>query len=102
MNAMNVNQLSAHCSVLANDLIRWARYDAKAPAHTRSIRMRKLSAWLYAEGKKRDALTMDAREFMTRCPAAVRDAARDALRAAKALRRELQVKREAACIQREE
>lgn len=40
-------------------------------------RLRALSLWLLKQASARNALDMDVREFMTRCPATVRDAARE-------------------------
>lgn len=73
MNATTVNQFAQRCDAIAAQLEQ-LRGDAE--------RVRALAQWLRDQGRARHALHMRVREFMARCPAAVRDAARAVVREA--------------------
>nr|DAV82760.1 MAG TPA: hypothetical protein [Caudoviricetes sp.] len=83
MNATTVNQFAQRCDALAQSI---------AKLHGNAERVRALAAWLLAQGEARNALDMDVREFMARCPAAVRDAARVVMREAQTLLRALRTR----------
>lgn len=68
MNATTVNQFATRANALAYAI---ELLGGKAD------RLRALSLWLLKQASARNALDMDVREFMTRCPATVRDAARE-------------------------
>ncbi len=73
MNATTVNQFAQRCDAIASQLEQLSG-DAG--------RVRALAQWLRDQGRARHALHIRVREFMTRCPAAVRDAARTVVREA--------------------
>lgn len=73
MNATTVNQYATRCYAIAME-VETLRGDAQ--------RVRALALWLRDQGRARHALHMSVREFMSRCPAAVRDAAREVVREA--------------------
>lgn len=73
MNTTTVNQFAQRCDAIAAQLEQM-RGNAE--------RVRALAQWLRDQGRARRALHMRVREFMTRCPAAVRDAARAVVREA--------------------
>lgn len=73
MNATTVNQFAQRCDAIAVEL-ETLRGNAE---HVRA-----LAQWLRDQGRARHALHMRIREFMARCPAAVRDAARAVVREA--------------------
>lgn len=68
MNATTVNQFATRANALAY---------AIETLGGKADRLRALSLWLLKQASARNALDMDVREFMTRCPATVRDAARE-------------------------
>ena len=67
MNATTVNQFATRANALAY-AIETLGGDAD--------RLRALSLWLLKQASAHNALDMDVREFMARCPATIRDAAR--------------------------
>lgn len=74
MNATTVNQFAQRCATLA------VAIDAAKPRKAEkevAARLAKLAAWLRAQGEARRALHMRVSDFMARCPASVRDAARE-------------------------
>lgn len=75
MNATTVNQFAQRCDAIAAQLEQ-LRGNAE--------RVRVLAQWLRDQGRARHALHMRVCEFMARCPAAVRDAARAVMREAQA------------------
>lgn len=83
MNATTVNQFATRANALAY---------AIEVLGGKTDRLRALSHWLLNQAVARDALDMDVREFMARCPAAVRDAARAVVRDAQTLLRALRTR----------
>lgn len=73
MNDTTVNQFAQRCDAIATQLEQ-LRGNAE--------RVRALAQWLRDQGRARHALHMRVREFMERCPAALRDAARAVVREA--------------------
>lgn len=67
MNATTVNQFAQRCDALTQDIEQLSG---------NADRVRALAQWLRDQGRARHALHMRVREFMARCPVAVRDAAR--------------------------
>lgn len=80
MNATTVNQFATRANALAY-AIETLSGNAK--------RLRALSSWMLKQASARNALDMDVREFMARCPATVRDAAREVWSSAQALLKSL-------------
>lgn len=68
MNATTVNQFATRTNELAY---------AIETLGDKAERLRALSLWLLKQASARNALDMDVREFMARCPATVRDVARE-------------------------
>lgn len=68
MKATTVNQFATRTNELAY---------AIETLGGKADRLRALSLWLLKQAGARNALDMDVREFMTRCPATIRDAARE-------------------------
>ena len=83
MNATTVNQFATRANALAY---------AIETLGGKTDRLRALTLWLLKQASARDALDMDVREFMTRCPAAVRDAARAVVRDSQTLLRALRTR----------
>lgn len=73
MNATTVNQFAQRCDAIAAEL---------ETLHGNAERVRALAQWLRDQGRARHALHMRVRDFVARCPAAVRDAARAVVREA--------------------
>lgn len=73
MNTTTVNQFAQRCDAIAAQL---------ETLHGSAERVRALAQWLRDQGRARHALHMRVREFMARCPATVRDAARAVVREA--------------------
>lgn len=73
MNATTVNQFAQRCDSIASQLEQLS---------SNAERVRALAQWLRDQGRARHAMHMRVREFMSRCPAAVRDAAREVVREA--------------------
>lgn len=73
MNATTVNQFAQRCDAIAAQL---------EQLQGNAERVRALAQWLRDQGRARHALHMRIREFMMRCPEAVRDAARAVVREA--------------------
>ena len=80
MNATTVNQFATRANALAY---------AMETLGGNADRLRALSLWLLKQASARNALDMDVREFMARCPATVRDAARTLVREARAMQKSL-------------
>lgn len=68
MNTTTVNQFATRANALAY---------AIGTLGGKADRLRALSLWLQKQASSRKAFDMDVREFMARCPATVRDAARE-------------------------
>ena len=83
MNATTVNQFATRVNALAY---------AIETLGGKTDRLRALALWLLNQASARNALDMDVREFMARCPAAVRDAARAVVRDAQTLLRALRTR----------
>lgn len=80
MNAMTVNQFAQRCDALAQGIEQFSG---------NANRVRALAQWLRDQGRARHALHMRVREFMARCPVAVRDAARAVVADAQSLLKSL-------------
>lgn len=95
MNATTVNQFATRANALAYAI---EMLGGKAE------RLRALTLWMLKQASSRNALDMDVREFMARCPAKVRDAAREVWGNAQASLKSLRdaAAKPAARIQREE
>ncbi len=76
MNATTVKQFATRANALAY---------AIETLSGNAERLRALSLWLLKQASARNALDMDVNEFMARCPATVRDAAREVWADARAL-----------------
>lgn len=86
MNVTTVNQFATRANALAYTI---ELLGGKAD------RLRALALWMLKQASPRKAIDMDVREFMARCPATVRDAAREVWINARALLSMLQAEREA-------
>lgn len=80
MNATTVNQFATRANALAY---------AIETLSGNAEQLRALSLWMLKQASARNALDMDVREFMARCPATVRDAAREVWINARALLKSL-------------
>ena len=80
MNATTVNQFAQRCDALAQGI---------EQLNGNADRVRALAQWLRDQGRARHALHMRVHEFMARCPATVRDAARALVSEAQALLKSL-------------
>ena len=81
MNATTVNQFATRANALAY---------AIETLGGNAERLRALALWMLKQASLRKAFDMDVREFMARCPAKVRDAAREVWINAQALLSTLQ------------
>lgn len=80
MNATTVHQFAQRCDALAQSIEQLSG---------NADRVRALAQWLRDQGRARHALHMRVREFMARCPATVRDAARAVVADAQSLLKSL-------------
>lgn len=98
MKAMTVVQFANWLNVISSDMM---ELKGNPVNEDRAINRRlfKLGMWVLEQAEKRDALNMSIADFMARCPAAVRDAARALVREAQG---QLKTLRAAARIQAEE
>ena len=82
MKAMTVVQFANWLNVISSDMME-AKGDFAADAdRTLNVRLYKLGMWVLEQAEQRGALNMRIRDFMARCPATVRDAARALVREA--------------------
>lgn len=75
MKAMTVIQFANWLNVISSDMSELKGSSANED-RTINLRLRKLAMWVLEQAEQRGALNMRIRDFMARCPAAVRDAAR--------------------------
>lgn len=80
MKAMTVVQFANWLNVISSDMTEAKGGFSADEDRTLNVRLYKLSMWVLEQAEKRDALDMRIRDFMARCPAAVRDAARALVR----------------------
>ena len=89
MKAMTVVQFANWLNVISSDITTAkGGFDADVD-RTLNKRLFKLAMWVLEEAEQRDALNMRIRDFMARCPATVRDAARTLVREAQAMLKSL-------------
>lgn len=81
MKAMTVIQFANWLNVISSDMSELKGSSANED-RTINLRLRKLAMWVLEQAEQRGALNMRIRDFMARCPAAVRDAARALVREA--------------------
>lgn len=82
MKAMTVVQFTNWLNVISSDMTEAKGGFSATEDRTLNVRLYKLAMWVLEQAKKRDALNMRIRDFMARCPATVRDAARALVREA--------------------
>lgn len=82
MNATTVNEFAQHCAELAGDIVEVKPRKAELAVASRVLR---LAVWLSQKSRERGMLNADVRVFMKRCPEAVRERAREAVREAQAV-----------------
>lgn len=80
MKAMTVVQFANWLNVISSDMAEAKGGFSADEDRTLNVRLYKLGMWVLEQAEKRDALDMCIRDFMARCPAAVRDAARALVR----------------------
>lgn len=81
MKAMTVIQFANWLNVISSDMseLKGRRVNEDRTIH---LRLYKLAMWVLEQAEQRGALNMRIRDFMARCPATVRDAARALVREA--------------------
>lgn len=82
MKAMTVTQFANWLNVISSDMTEAKGGSPATEDRTLNVRLYKLAMWVLEQAEKRDALNMHIRDFMTCCPATVRDAARALVREA--------------------
>ena len=82
MKAMTVVQFANWLNTLSSDMTEAKGGSAAGEDRTLNVRLYKLGVWVLEQAEKRGALNMRIRDFMARCPASVRDAARAVVRGA--------------------
>ena len=82
MKAMTVAQFANWLNVISSDISEAKGGFAAGEDRTLNVRLYKLGMWVLEQAEKRGALNMCIRDFMARCPASVRDAARALVREA--------------------
>lgn len=81
MKAMTVTQFANWLNVISSDMTE-LKGNLVNEDHTINLRLYKLGMWVLEQAEQRNALNMHIRDFMARCPATVRDAARALVREA--------------------
>lgn len=81
MKAMTVTQFANWLNVISSDLTE-AKGGYVTEDRAINVRLYKLGMWVLGQAEKRGALNMRIADFMARCPATVRDAARALVREA--------------------
>ena len=89
MKAMTVKQFANWTLTLSSDIAELNNYTVRDKKGTICGRLGALARWALEQGEARRALNMRIADFMARCPAAVRDAARALVREARALLKSL-------------
>ena len=82
MKAMTVVQFANWLNVISSDMTEAKGGFSATEDRTLNVRLYKLAMWVLEQAEKRGALNMRIRDFMARCPATVRDAARALVREA--------------------
>ena len=82
MKAMTVVQFANWLNVISSNMPEAKGGFSATEDRTLNVRLYKLAMWVLEQAEKRDALNMRIRDFMARCPASVRDAARALVREA--------------------
>lgn len=82
MKAMTVVQFANWLNVISSDMTEAKGGFSATEDRTLNVRLYKLTMWVLEQAEKRGALNMRIRDFMARCPATVRDAARALVREA--------------------
>lgn len=82
MKAMTVVQFANWLNRISSDMTEAKGGFSATEDRTLNVRLYKLAMWVLEQAEKRDALNMRIRDFMARCPATVRDAARALVREA--------------------
>ena len=82
MKAMTVVQFANWLNVISSDMTEAKGGFAAGEDRTLNVRLYKLAMWVLEQAEKRGALNIRIRDFMARCPASVRDAARALVREA--------------------
>jgi hypothetical protein len=82
MKAMTVVQFANWLNVISSDMTKAKGGFSADEDRTLNVRLYNLAMWVLEQAEKRGALDMRIRDFMARCPAAVRDAARALVREA--------------------
>lgn len=81
MKAMTVVQFANWLNVISSDMSK-LKGSPTNEDRTIDLRLYKLAMWVLEQAEQRGALNMSIRDFMARCPATVRDAARALVREA--------------------
>lgn len=76
MKEMTVVQFANWLNVISSDMTEAKGGFSATEDRTLNVRLYKLAMWVLEQAEKLDALNMRIRDFMARCPASVRDAAR--------------------------
>lgn len=82
MKAMTVVQFANWLNAISSDMTESKDGFSATEDRTLNVRLYKLAMWVLEQAEKRGALNMRIRDFMARCPATVRDAARALVREA--------------------
>lgn len=82
MKAMTVVQFANWLNVISSDITERKRAPVGSADREINMRLRKLAMWVLEQAEQRGALNTSIRDFMARCPATVRDAARALVREA--------------------
>ena len=89
MKAMTVIQFANWLNVISSDIAELKRTPAGSEGREINTRLYKLAMWVLEQAEQRGALNMRISDFMARCPATVRDAARTLVREAQAMLKSL-------------
>ena len=84
MKTMTVVQFADWLNVISSDMTEAKGGFTADEDRTLNVRLYNLAMWVLEQAEKRGALNMLIRDFMARCPATVRDAARALVREAQA------------------
>jgi len=82
MKAMTVVQFANWINAISSDMTEAKGGFTADGERTLNVRLYKLSTWVLEQAEQRGALNMRISDFMARCPATVRDAARALVREA--------------------
>lgn len=96
MKAMTVVQFANWLNVISSDMTEAKGGFSATEDRSLDKRLYKLSMWVLEQAEQRGALNMRICDFMARCPATVRDAARALVREARAELKALRVAKPAA------